>query len=272
MQGGKRGCKAVFGVLAALACLPVSASASSIPRWLKPPYEHYTLTYEASDSSHGTIENSTPNPPAGFGVCDFAAGQQQGSQTLHAVVRYAFVFGRYRSKVAVSYKLAGRSVTGRDALTDHEGYLPGCPAGGRFPEGPETAECTQALGFVDPPELELGANAAQTKFGLSLATSVSSLDAPACTGNPQLFSNLHPASFDLGTENGETPLPGAGSMTFTASGIKAKRTFHGRVTTNPENAARSGGGTQPQSGGELIVWSFSDSPGYSLTLAPAGHA
>lgn len=267
MTRGNRRSKAVFVVLAALACAPAGASASSIPRWLKPPYEHYTLTYEATDSSHGTIEASTPLA----GTCDFPAGQEQGSQTLHAVVRYAFVFGRSRSKVAFTYKLAGRSVAGRDALTDHEGYAPGCPAGGRFLEGPETAECTQAIGFTDPPELELGANAAQTKFGLSLATSINSLGEPACAGNQQLFSYIHPASFDLGTKNGETPLPGVASMTFTASGIKARRTFHGRVATDPENAARTGGGTQPREGGEQVVWSFADTPSYALTLAPAGR-
>jgi hypothetical protein len=269
MKVGNWGSSALFGTLAALACVPASAPAASLPRWLKPPYEHYTLTYEATDSSHGSIETSAVNPPSG--ACESVTGQFQGSQALHAVVRYAFVFGRNRGKVAFVYKLAGRSATGRVAMTDREGYPGGCPAGGRFPEGPQTAECAQPIGFDDPPELEVGASVAETRFGLSLAVSVNPLNEPTCTGSPQVSGNIHPASFDWGAEKGEAPLPGTATMTFTASGIEARRTFHGKVTTDPRNAARSGGGTQPQSNGEQVVWSFADSPSYSLTLAPAGR-
>ena len=274
MKRGEWGARIVgLGVLAAAACVlaPSGASASSIPRWMKPPYEHYTLTYEATDSSHGTIETGYATAPAGSTLCEFATYQEHGTQRLHAVVRYAVLFGRYRGKLALTYKAAGRSATGEDAIVNHEGYPAGCPAGGRFPEGPQTAECTQALGLRDPPELEFGANTAQTKFGLSLAVLISNLDEPSCTGNPQAASDPHPGSWDFGAENGEVPTPSVATMTFTASEIKARRTVHGKVTTRPEHAALSGGGTQPQSGGEQVVWSFSDTPSYSLTLAPAAH-
>ena len=274
MERGERRSWAVrAGLLAALTCvLAPSASASSIPRWLKAPYEHYTLTYEASDSSHGTIEGGYATAPAGFTLCEFATYQEHGTQTLHAVVRYAVIFGRYKGKLALTYKAAGRSATGKDALVNHEGYPAGCPAGGRFPEGPQTAECTQALGLEDPPELEFGANIAQTKFGLSLAVSISSPEEPSCTGNQQAATDLHPGSWDLGAENGEVPTPTVATMTFTASQIKARRTVHGKVATNPEHAALSGGATEAQSSGEQVVWSFVDTPNYSLTLAPAATA
>ena len=273
MRRGERGTRAGLGLLAAVAFLPApgAASAFSTPRWLKPPYEHYTLTYEATDSSRGTIEGGYATAPAGFTLCEFATYQEHGTQTLHAVVRYAVIFGRYKGKLALTYKAAGRSATGTDAIVNNEGYPAGCPAGGRFPEGPQTAECTEALGLDDPPELEFGANIAQTKFGVSLAVSISNLDEPSCTGNPQAASDLHPGSWDLGAENGEVPTPSVATMTFTASEIKARRTVHGRVTTKPEHAAPSGGGTEPQAGGEQLIWSFSDAPHYALTLAPAVH-
>ena len=48
------------------------------------------------------------------------------------------------------------------------------------------------------------------------------------------------------------------------------RRVHGRVTTDRENTARSGGGRQP-SHGEQVVRSFADSPSCTPTLVPAEH-
>jgi hypothetical protein len=262
-----------LGLLVALAfaCAPSAASASSVPRWLKPPYEHYTLTYEATDSSHGTIETSHPTAPDGSPLCELATFQEHGTQTLNAVIRYAVIFGRYRGKLAFTYKAAGKSATGQDTILFREGYAAGCPAGGRFPEGPQTAECTEALGLGDPPELEFGSNNAQTKFGLSLAIQISNVHEPTCTGSMQAETGLHPGSWDRGAENGEVPTPSVATMIFTSSAIKARRTVHGTVTTMPDHAALSGGATESQPGDEQVVWSFADSPNYSLTLAPAAH-
>jgi hypothetical protein len=260
----------------ALAFGQASALARGIPHWLKAPYQHYALVYEAGDSSNGTIETSIA-PSEGFTACSFTNSTLNGAQAFHTTIRYAFVFGRFqapghRPQLAFVYNLASRSTSGRAELTSSEAYPPGCPTPSeRYPPGGPSETCSEGFEEVEPPSIELGANVADTRFAVEMFPSVRPHEAPECHGTEFPPRGQMPKldEFDDAAKDGAAPDPGEGAITFTAAGIRARHRFHGTVKSDLLEGIRTGQGSEAGEHGELTHWTFADGFTGSLTLAPA---
>ena len=251
-------------------CLAQAPSAlAGVPHWLKAPYVHYTLTYTATESAQGSILSSTPTPPEGVSACELPVNSDQGSLSLRTVITYSLVFGRYHppsgaTRLAFVYQGGPRSTTGQAQIALHQGAPTGCAPGSRVPED---ASCSQQIGEDEAPMIEFGSNPTSTRFGLALSPQLHLVGEPACSGSSRLSSDVSPAGFDLADGSSGPPMPSNGTMQFTASGIRASRTFRGKVNAFPEAPTNTRQGTETTPT-EQTTWTFGYNFNASLVLAP----
>jgi hypothetical protein len=270
---------AVVGV-GALVLLSVPAAGASV---LKPPFEHYTLTYEASDTAQGSQESTALTPPAGFSMCEVLPDTTvHANSSVRVLMSYALTFGRYhargeRAHLALLYKVATHSITGSTEATAVENPRAGCPPLSPALYTLENANCRQQVGS-EQPSVDFDSNGASTQFDAELSLGIELVGHPSCTGNTDPGTGgTEPnptVAPDFGTPNDEGPLPASAEIAFSASGIEHRHTFHGRVEIVPADVPAEGQGVEPTfDGASQRTWSFSSSPAATFTLAPtrAGH-
>jgi hypothetical protein len=262
----------VAALAVGLLCAAPAAQARSLhaPKWLKGPYHRYTLTYDATDTSDGTTVTSEPDPPPGESACDTNVTRYQGSATVHVNNSYELLFGRYRPpghpfRFAFVYRLASHSGSLQASVTEHGDTPAGCPPA---EGGPLDAACTEHANTARPEDFAVGAGRHRHQYGATLVEGLDPSD-PVCSGDDtrideMTFPSPSPTHFTV-------ILPSAGSIAFTDTGIKARKTFHGTVTTQPQpdDGTHAGQGTDPEADGSpQRDWNFATTQTGTFTLAP----
>jgi hypothetical protein len=263
---------AVVPLLAAAALAPATAQARPLraPRWLKPPYRQYVLTYDAAVSSQGSEVTTMSNAP-GHGPCDFPMTTYRDSQSAHYHAAYQFLFGRSlqgRSlKPAFIYALRKVSGPAQHAYNSIVSPPPGCPAPDPQDSRYGSSSCTRTTRADGSPDFTVGGPVRRhgaLVFGLSVGPQTTSAD-PACTGNDFLAGA--PDAAHVPEVN-----PEIGSLSFTDRGVRARRTFTGTVQFDP-GGVHSGGATDPETDTRpQHVWSFKISEHGTFRLAPGTTA
>ncbi|MGZ4172182.1 MAG: hypothetical protein ACXVRN_12525 [Solirubrobacteraceae bacterium] len=259
-------------LLAVAALAPATAQGRPLraPKWLKPPYRQYVLTYDASDSAQGSEVTSMPNAP-GQGPCDSPMTTYQDSQSAHYHAAYQFLFGRSlqgRSlKPAFVYVLRKVSGPAQHAYNSLVTPPPGCPA----PDPRDTrfgsSSCTRSTRADGKPDFTVGGPRRRhgaLVFGLALDPQTTSGE-PACTGNDFLAGAPDAAHVPEVT-------PATGSLVFSDRSVVARRTLTGTVQFDP-GGVHSGGGTDPETDTRpQDVWTFNVSEHGTFRLAPGTTA
>jgi hypothetical protein len=255
---------AVLGAGLLCAAPPAQARFLRAPKWLKGPYRRYALTYDAVDSSQGHNVESVPNPPEGDSPCDFPVVTYDDASTAGYQVSYQVLFGRYRppgkaERTAFVWRLKRHAPSGQWTTTTDSSPPAGCPDN---PQQRKNRSCTTPLAELDSPLLYIR-------------------NGPRSHGAQGYVARLRP-TLGWGTNGScsndnvlEQPVrtfpevfPGWGKLIFTDRGVMARRTFKGKVASDPKDA-HSGQGTDPQGDRRAqSVWTFSTGLNAKFTLAP----
>ena len=266
----RRALIAVLLAVPAVATPCAQARALRAPRWLKPPYRQYVLTYDASASAQGSEVSSMPNAP-GHGPCDFPMTNYQDSQSDHYHAAYQFLFGRSlqgRSlKLAFVYVLRKVSGPAQHAYSSLVTPPPGCPAPDPRDSRYGSSSCTRTTRADGVPDFTTGGPRRRhgaLVFGLAVDPQTTSAE-PACTGNDFLAGAPDAAHVPEVT-------PATGGLSFTDRGVAARRTFTGTVQFDPAGV-HNGSGTDPETDtSPQDVWSFTTSHHGTFRLAPGTTA
>jgi hypothetical protein len=273
-----RGCLALaLGLALLAAAAPPALGANKLPHWLRPPYRHYTLTYDASSTYKGSAVNSFPDPEFGE-RCEYAESVAERDGSAHVHIVYGFVFGHFEAHreghrvdyIVSTHRLSKLTVSGGATWSDREQAPRGCDPGpfdslyesvyGQLPAG----SCHTQAGFDGPPFLDIEGHHHLRRLKADLLVQLEG-SRETCRevglggGMETDFRPLH------------EPLPAGGTIHYTVGGVLAGRTFHGHVALNPRGAHGEEGTVPEAPGVPQSIWSSQVGFQGTLTMAPVRH-
>jgi hypothetical protein len=239
---------------------PVHARALRAPRWLRGPYRRYELTFSASDSTSEHEVTTATTPPPGATTCDTYVTTSQFTSNPGMKSTWDFIFGHshdsktHKDRFAFVYQIRRKTPSGRQVRSMDSTSPAGCPPA----EQPRHGSCT---GTYHSAESHLDATEGRTSniAILDLLQSVSISDHDTCTGDTVVFNHEVPEVH-----------PDDGHLVLTASGVHARRAFHGVVHTS-DDAAQSGSGSDRVSNlseEDKVDWTLDIRRAGTFTLAP----